>query len=237
MSTGVSARRAGRWRALRGLFIEAGAVWRRHAFVIFVLLAAVTVTAWFAARSGYDRMALAEFTLHRERGWIKAAKVLTRWGELHLGPMLLLALLAVAGWLHRKKEWLAAALAGLMGTLVGGLGALTLKICIGRPRPHLGVPDVLHGFTMNYGYHSFPSGHSAHCWALVGAVVPLAPRWAMALAVPAAAVCWSRLYLERHYFSDVAGGMVFGLAVGAIFGLAARRRVRAGAWLGTEVAR
>jgi len=37
-------------------------------------------------------------------------------------------------------------------------------------------------------------------------------------------VAWSRLYLERHYVSDVATGGGIGLVIGLLFGAAAKRR-------------
>lgn len=71
-------------------------------------------------------------------------------------------------------------------------------------------------------FPSYPSGHTAAAFATV-AVLVLALRcwWVTALAmVVAVAISFSRLYLGHHYPSDVVGGVVLGLAVGAsVYGL------------------
>lgn len=71
-------------------------------------------------------------------------------------------------------------------------------------------------------FPSYPSGHTAAAFAMV-AVLALALRrwWVTALAiVGATAISLSRLYLGHHYPSDVVGGLVLGLAVGAsVYGL------------------
>lgn len=60
---------------------------------------------------------------------------------------------------------------------------------------------------------AFPSSHAANAFA-VAAV--LARRWRRA-ALPAfalaAAVAWSRMYLNRHWLSDVAGGALLAVAL------------------------
>lgn len=65
---------------------------------------------------------------------------------------------------------------------------------------------------------AFPSSHAANAFA-VAAV--LARRWRRA-ALPAfalaAAVAWSRMYLNRHWLSDVAAGALLGVAL-ALLGI------------------
>jgi len=59
---------------------------------------------------------------------------------------------------------------------------------------------------------SFPSSHAANAFALA---TVLARRWrriAPAFWIWAAATAWSRVYLNRHYLSDVVVGAVVGIA-------------------------
>ncbi len=79
-------------------------------------------------------------------------------------------------------------------------------------------------------FPSYPSGHAAAAFATVAVLVPASRRWwVMALAVLGALlICYSRLYLGHHFFSDLFGGAVLGAAVGAsVYGL----RHGGGSWL------
>lgn len=60
---------------------------------------------------------------------------------------------------------------------------------------------------------SFPSSHSANAWA---AATVLARRWRRgwpAFVLLAALVSFSRMYLDRHYLSDVFAGAVLGVGL------------------------
>lgn len=82
-----------------------------------------------------------------------------------------------------------------------------LKRVVDRPRPH--------------GAHqrsnaSFPSGHAASAFALA---VVFARRWrraAVGFWLLAAVVAFSRLYLDRHYLSDVVVAAIIGIACAAV---------------------
>ena len=91
------------------------------------------------------------------------------------------------------------ALAALVGTT---LVVECLRISVGRPRP---------GGEGGRANASFPSGHAAGAfslaWVLSRRWRRLTPGW-WALA---AMVAWSRVYLDRHYLSDVACGAVLGV--------------------------
>jgi undecaprenyl-diphosphatase len=111
----------------------------------------------------------------------------------------------------RRRLALFVALTGLGG------GALNtaVKLLVDRPRPVFGVP-----LATALG-DSFPSGHTMGSTAVYGAVLlaflPALPRGRRRAAVAAAvllvlAVAASRVTLGVHYVSDVAAGLVLGLA-------------------------
>lgn len=110
----------------------------------------------------------------------------------------------------------------------GTVGPLTtlLKELVGRVRPSYDDPLV------SASGLSYPSGHSAGAATLAGVLLvvfwPLVSRrWRPSLAVAAAlgAICvaWTRLALGVHYLSDTVGGLALGTAVVffwmAVFGL------------------
>lgn len=77
---------------------------------------------------------------------------------------------------------------------------------------------------------SFPSSHAANAFAIACALTTFRPRWRIACLAVAALVAWSRVYLNRHYVSDI----VVGAGIGAGFGIwAARWAARRGRrWIG-----
>lgn len=71
-------------------------------------------------------------------------------------------------------------------------------------------------------FPSYPSGHAAAASATVAVLVLALRRWWVTVlaVVGALAISVSRLYLGHHYPSDLVGGAVLGLAVGAsVYGL------------------
>ena len=66
---------------------------------------------------------------------------------------------------------------------------------------------------------SFPSSHAANAFAIACALTHYRHRWRLPLLAAAALVAWSRVYLNRHYVSDI----VVGAGIGAAFGIWAAR--------------
>jgi undecaprenyl-diphosphatase len=212
---------------LRDLLRAAPGPARQHWPLAVILFALTTYFMLWSSASGNDRRWLDWVIAGREPGLLRLAKSLSKWGELHYLPAFLALLLWGAGRHWHRLDWRLAGAAGLLGATGAGLLGLMLKILYGRPRPHHGLPDELRGFSFHWNFQSFPSGHSSHSWGLGAGVAVLAPRWALPYGAFAAAVCWSRMYLERHYFSDLLGGLVCGLFGGLVFGLAARQTLAA----------
>ena len=94
-----------------------------------------------------------------------------------------------------------------------------LKAAVGEKRPS--EPDALVVIPHS---HSFPSGHTATSFAAATVLTALAPRWAPAFYVLAAAIAYSRLYVGVHWPLDVVGGAAIGVATALLLLAVARRR-------------
>ncbi len=132
---------------------------------------------------------------------------------------------------RRLAAWLAGYAFFFFWAVAGsGILANLLKILFGRARPKLLDEQQVYGFLppgLEGDLHSFPSGHATTVFAVAAALsllLPGARRWLLALAVVIAA---SRVVVNAHYFSDVAGGA----ATGLIFTLLFARFFRDRGWL------
>ena len=95
------------------------------------------------------------------------------------------------------------------------LGELVLKNIICRPRPFMinGSVDLIIKAPSGF---SFPSSHTAVCFAAATAIFMFHKRLGIAAYIYATAVAFSRMYLYVHYPSDVLGGIVLGICCGLI---------------------
>ena len=199
------------------------------------IVAAALLFAWIAER------ATPTHALGRADQWLADGIAATLpWAALrafsvltHLGDRAVLIAIGVgmAAWLlWRRHTGLAL---GWMLAL-GGNAVLnpTLKNLFERARP---VHD--HGLAIEDGY-SFPSGHSSGAMVVYGMALYLAlqllpPRWHLPAVMVAIAVIFttacSRIFLQVHFASDVAAGLLSGatwLAVCVASMEWARRRKR-----------
>lgn len=196
--------------------------WRWFTPVMLLMLAAIWIGVhphdheWLAMVRKTPRIAQ-----HPE--WKQAAGTISDWGDFDRGNLLLFALmLLVAKWL-RSAQAHRLAVAVFMSGALSGFIAVLIRGTLGRARPSADVADGLYGITFQTQLQSCPSGHTATAFGLAIAFVVAAPRvgW---LALPcAAAVAWSRMYLNRHYPSDILSGVWVALCIGLPIAMAARR--------------
>jgi undecaprenyl-diphosphatase len=202
---------------------EVAALVRRRRGQVGAALCATLALA--VALHGLDQAFLAWNLQHREAATNAWARQLSWWGELHRAPLLIL--LAAAGFAvwRARKDAARLLLAGVAAGVAAGILVNLMKVIVGRPRPSAGLADGFYWFRFDYAYQGFPSGHAAHCFAIVGALSVFAPRWAAAAGLGALAVAWARFSLDRHYLTDLVAGAGLGLTVGVVCALAARRMI------------
>lgn len=140
-----------------------------------------------------------------------------------LGRVDVAVAIAIAAAVLIGRERLVSGLAPL--AIFGVIAAVdAVKSAIGQLRPPAGVardlqllPTLLPKTTETY---SFPSSHAALAVFLAVVVGNAAPRWRPLLWAIAGAVALSRLYLSKHWLSDVVGGVLLGLVIGELAWLA-----------------
>jgi membrane-associated phospholipid phosphatase len=140
---------------------------------------------------------------------------LTQFGRDIFWPVAIILLFILGGWIG-KKTAVVIAISMLVLIPIGELA----KDIVARPRPAIPQVDFLIAADKEF---SFPSGHALIVSA--GAAVALilfrnTPRQfivSIILAIEAALVCISRVYVGGHYPLDVIGGILLGVGVSLIF--------------------
>ena len=149
-------------------------------------------------------------------------------------PILVVAIAALV-WKRRYG------LAVFLGVAIGGSVILqgTMKVFFARPRPQLAWAQVLPD-------GSFPSGHTMNAvifygalalilWSIWGRRIGLVALGTAALLAFGVGV--SRIYLGYHYFTDVVGGILAGIAWLIVVGAAFRARPTWRTWRTRTVGR
>ncbi len=194
------------------------------ALLIPVALIALTLLSW--AISGTSAHGEIDLTIYRTLQSLRTPlsddimATLTLLGSnLFLG----IVTLVTAAWLAQKRYW---------STVRHWLGAIALvtilvyglKIILAVPRPEM-IQHSLSSF-------SFPSAHTAMATVVYGLLaviinrdlqIPLRRKVYVLTALLITIVAFTRLYLGAHWLSDVLAGLLLGLGVLALFGIAYRR--------------
>lgn len=136
-----------------------------------------------------------------------------------LGHGLFFAAVVIALMFVRVSYAAVVAFSGLICSIVSG----TLKRIVfsDSPRP----PKFFEGMDLHFVQgseilyaNSFPSGHTmtAFCMCFLLAHISRDGKWGFVLALIAAAVGLSRVYLLKHFFIDVFTGGMIGLVIGFV---------------------
>ena len=132
-------------------------------------------------------------------------------------PLAVSAAAAALGHVRRRSRLRSVATLGALAFVVAGLVEYTLKHLIGRYRPDAEMPVLAAiGPTFAADIDSFPSGHATSVFAVATAFADGYPRLAWLCYAMAATIAAGRVYLGRHYVSDVLAGAVIGIAVSSI---------------------
>ena len=226
----ASALTRGHLRALWNLLFRVLRFIARHAhnaytaFGIFLLAGALVAVAgtWvFAELAGHVRAGRTQAFDDAVLRWFGAhqtpllTSVMLEITALGTGTVVLMivAVAALFLWLNQHRHSALLLVFATAGEIV--LNNL-LKAGFERPRPEI------FAWTTQASYYSFPSGHAMSATVVYSTVAYLAARLQrthaarvallLTAAVLVALICISRLYLGVHYPTDVAAGVVIGLA-------------------------
>ena len=175
------------------------------AAVVMIGLAVQLLPGDTAAELGFDQT----LSLHHAAALTAVAMGI----NLLFGPvagLLLIAAAALAIWVFRRD--LLKAVAFGLTACSGWVASEAFKLIFARQRPN---PALLFDpLAPETGSNSFPSGHTCFAVALAFALYFLfrGTRWAKVVAVAGAVmavvVAWSRLYIGVHYPTDVAASFL-----------------------------
>lgn len=206
------------WSVSLDLYRLAGVVAWRSRSRILAVLGALVVVEFFVIRFG-DQAVMAWIESWRTREIARLASWLSHLGKFHLIPLGLVAGIWLWSEIRHLKDGRIALGATAVAMVWAGIMVQLPKFIFGRPRPHFNLPDQFAWFHPEW--NSFPSGHAAHWFALVGALWAYSPRLCLTVTPLAIIVSLARVVALAHYPSDIVAGAAFGLFFGLFFGFSA----------------
>ena len=123
----------------------------------------------------------------------------------------------IAGTIKHDKKLQVQSYKALLGIAISTIVSEIMKVSINRTRPAFAYPnDIVQGGGAGQMGKSFPSGHATLAFTYATTLSLEYKKWYVAVPayVWAGTVSYSRMYLGRHYPSDVLMGAVLGTASG-----------------------
>jgi membrane-associated phospholipid phosphatase len=203
-----------------------------------VVLCAALLIAGFAA---WDQPVLQAVRDGAGKDWRGLAQLFSRYGDF---PWLLGGgLVALALCLRfQRRDWARILTAMLLAGVLAGLASNVIKLGTGRVRPR--VENVEHGWygpthegrwvSLRHDFQAFTSSHSACAFGFFFPLFLSRRLLGSAGLVVAAAIAWSRVQLNAHHVSDIAGGAIIGLLAGWIVWRWIVERGGLSRWLGDK---
>ena len=139
------------------------------------------------------------------------------------GVPLIVLLVAVQWWardnrIHVRHAAISSGLSFLFGLAINQ----AILLFVHRIRPYdAGISHLIIAKSTDW---SFPSDHATASMSVVAAfAMQRLPRRTLGLLLLALMVCWSRVYVGTHYFTDVLGGACTGVLAAVIVRLGYRK--------------
>ena len=196
--------------------LERGARISLQAVLLWISLVTAVLTLAFLLDGPVDGM----LTLGQASGWRHFARSISKTGEGWMVGVCGIIATVFLFWKGHFKASTDAFLIALSGLLTGATATI-LRSLLGRTRPtsheiqgFYGVWHDSHWLIGKYEFGGFPSGHAATVIGVATAAWLIDRRWGLLAWVYAFLVCWSRVALACHHFSDVVAAAIVGI-VGA----------------------
>lgn len=174
--------------------------------------------------SGQDKSILTQIQQPTPSHTHKAAQYLSEFGEFQYSTLLVSGIFIAAGIIKSRRAWRRVGYGVLVAGIIGGILVNVFRPTFGRARPHMEDGGEFTYFRMNSRYQGFPSGHTTSTTASLSALAFLAPHFAAPACILSVAVGWSRMQVNRHYLSDVMGGLLLGSFCGFWVGWVYKRK-------------
>ncbi len=153
------------------------------------------------------------FSLHLPYLIDKSAYFFASWG-LSSYYLIGFPILAVIAFQLKKVNIARACIFLFICVVFSGLACSILKVVFGRARPDEFYSLSIYGFywfKFNAYYWSFPSGHATtFCTVMLG-LCAIKPSWSTRFILLAVLISLTRVFLAKHYLSDVIGGFYLAL--------------------------
>ena len=130
----------------------------------------------------------------------------------NLGGVLITSLTVILIILFSRKARTSLGFELLVAMTICQIVVYSLKAILSRERPYT-ILEHLNTFGIDMKDYSFPSGHSAASFSIATTIALNSPKLGIYVFVLAIIIGISRIYLGVHYPTDVAAGIILGIAI------------------------